>query len=137
MFYFAHISDMAGPEEKFQKIRERLIKDNAISSIVLFEDDDFGIKQKYILLEIEKSKHKEVMLESIPDNKTAKILVSELDKDILWPGFYLTERPKDGMPLSNIVDIVVLNKKDGVSQDQLVVSSKKFKFNKKSKYKNF
>lgn len=126
MLYFAHISDMAGSEEKFQKIRERLIKDNAISSIVLFEDEDFGIKQKYILLEIEKSKHKEVMLESIPDNKTAKILVSELDKDILWPGFYLTERPKDGVPLSNIVDIVVFNRKDGVSQDQLVVSASDF-----------
>ena len=98
-------------EEKMAKERKmfltRLIEKQAIKSIVSFEDEDIILNYSvdFLLLQIEKKGHSTVIVESINNNRKAEIDNSSLDVNLLWPGYYLANRPKEGVPLSSLVNL--------------------------------
>jgi signal transduction histidine kinase len=105
-------SEMAGNEKTkgfdFSRFRKRLVEEKAISSIISYEDTAILGKDRmnYILLVISKSPNSTVC---IRDEKKhfSKVIGSEvLDSDILWPSYYMVNRPSEGRPLSSIVELV-------------------------------
>lgn len=131
-------------EEKWALTRKeflnKLIKSRAIHSLVSYNDKDtiLDVSVDCILLHIEKKKHSTVVVESINRGAIAKVNSSVLDANLLWPGYYLANRPKEGKPLSSLVtlfnteDEVVeqywARKDKGIklSGDLLVLSPRKF-----------
>ena len=98
-------------EEKMARERKmfftRLIEEQAIKSIVSFEDEDIIMNYSvdFLLLQIEKKGHSTVIVESINNNRKAEIDNSALDVNLLWPGYYLANRPKEGVRLSSLVNL--------------------------------
>ena len=85
----------------------KLIKSRAIHSLVSYNDKDtaLDVSVDCILLHIEKKNHSTVVVESINSGVIAKVSPSVLDANILWPGYYLANRPKEGKPLSSLVKL--------------------------------
>lgn len=83
----------------------KLIKSRAIHSLVSYNDKDtaFDVSVDCILLHIEKKSHSKVVVESINRDVVSEVNPSVLDADLLWPGYYMVNRPKDGKPLSALV----------------------------------
>ena len=83
----------------------KLIKSRAIHSLVSYNDKDtaLDVSVDCILLHIEKKSHSKVVVESINRDVVSEVNPSVLDADLLWPGYYMVNRPKDGMPLSALV----------------------------------
>lgn len=98
-------------EEKWALTRKeflnKLIKTRAIHSLVSYNDKGaiLDVSVDCILLHIEKKKHSTVVVESINRGAIAKVNPSVLDANLLWPGYYLANRPKDGKPLSSLVTL--------------------------------
>lgn len=84
-----------------------LIKSRAIHSLVSYNDKDtaLDVSVDCILLHIEKKNHSTVVVESINRGIIAKVNPSVLDANLLWPGYYLANRPKEGKPLSSLVKL--------------------------------
>lgn len=85
----------------------KLIKSRAIHALVSYNDKDtaLDVSVDCILLHIEKKNHSTVVVESINRGIIAKINPSVLDANLLWPGYYLANRPKEGKPLSSLVNL--------------------------------
>lgn len=83
----------------------KLIKSRAIHSLVSYNDKDtaLDVSVDCILLHIEKKSHSKVVVESINRDAVSEVNPSVLDADLLWPGYYMVNRPKDGKPLSALV----------------------------------
>ena len=83
----------------------KLIKSRAIHSLVSYNDKDtaLDVSVDCILLHIEKKSHSKVVVESINRDVVSEVNPSVLDADLLWPGYYMLNRPKDGKPLSALV----------------------------------
>ena len=83
----------------------KLIKSRAIHSLVSYNDKDtaLDVSVDCILLHIEKKSHSKVVVESINRDVVSEVNPSVLDADLLWPGYYMVNRPKDGKPLSALV----------------------------------
>lgn len=107
-------------EEKWALTRKeflnKLIKTRAIHSLVSYNDKGtiLDVSVDCILLHIEKKKHSTVVVESINRGTIAKVNPSVLDANLLWPGYYLANRPKDGKPLSSLVTL--FNTEDEVDE---------------------
>lgn len=86
---------------------DKLIKSRAIHSLVSYNDKDtvLDVSVDCILLHIEKKNHSTVVVESFNRGVIAKVSPSVLDANILWPGYYLANRPKEGKPLSSLVKL--------------------------------
>ena len=83
----------------------KLIKSRAIHSLVSYNDKDtaLDVSVDCILLHIEKKSHSKVVVESINRDVVSEVNPSVLDAGLLWPGYYMVNRPKDGKPLSALV----------------------------------
>ena len=98
-------------EEKWALTRKeflnKLIKSRAIHSLVSYNDKDtvLDVSVDCILLHIEKKNHSTVDVESINSGVIVKVNPSVLDANLLWPGYYLANRPKEGKPLSSLVKL--------------------------------
>ncbi len=104
-------TDFDEREEKWGLTRKeflnKLIKSRAIHSLVSYNDKDtaLDVSVDCILLHIEKKNHSTVVVESINRGVIAKVSPSVLDANILWPGYYLANRSKEGKPLSSLVKL--------------------------------
>ena len=104
-------TDFDEREEKWGLTRKeflnKLIKSRAIHSLVSYNDKDtaLDVSVDCILLHIEKKNHSTVVVESINRGVIAKVNPSVLDANLLWPGYYLANRPKEGKPLSSLVKL--------------------------------
>ena len=92
MLVFVNKSMMLSKYEQYTELRNVLVKEKAIASII--QNDD-------IFLVIEKREHETVELSS-SSNRHITIDSSKLTPDCLWPVYYMTVRPKDGISLSSI-----------------------------------
>lgn len=83
----------------------KLIKSRAIHSLVSYYDKNtiLDVPVDFVLLYIEKKPHSKVVVESINRDVVSEVNPSVLDADLLWPGYYMVNRPKDGKPLSALV----------------------------------
>lgn len=106
LFFSESKNELAGTEKNsLLNFRERIVMEKAISSLVEYEDKVYigdGIT-KYIMLVLTKSLNQNVSI--IDETKLYKkvIPIEQMDSTILWPSYYMTFKPKDGIALSEIV----------------------------------
>lgn len=117
IFFSESKSEMAGIQnestnEMVHKFLRRVIKDCAVESIVSFEDDNNGLGEERttgIMLVISKSNNQTVCVRNERLSLSKEIPASCIDSDILWPSYYLTEKPENGIALSEIVSYINLH----------------------------
>lgn len=86
---------------------EQLILDKALISATSYTTDWIELEIPVVLLHIGKDRvGKDVAMGIYMDDKTSIININvdyeNLDPEILWPSYYLTEKPKSGVPLTTI-----------------------------------
>ncbi len=101
MIMLAHPHFMAGFEKDAVSFRKRLVSDKAIKSIIKYSKDHSIFR--YVLV-VEKKKHSEVDIQDRVNQLSKSINISQLSALILLPGFYLVERPENGIPLSDLLN---------------------------------
>ena len=110
MLFFSETgNELAGTKKNdFLNFRKRVVNDKSISSIVKYEDKAIigDGKINYIMLDLIKSLNQTVSI--IDETKSSKKVISaeNIDSDILWPSFYLANRPSDWKPLSSIAELL-------------------------------
>lgn len=108
MFLLLDREALAGKEYGFS-LRQQLIKDKSIQTIISFENDridddcDDWLSSNYILLYIEKLAHEKVGLVNLKKKREKFIDSDLLDPEILWPSYYDAIRPQNGIPLSKLI----------------------------------
>lgn len=122
MFFFSELmEEMAGNNldgtwgKDIIDFRTRLSKEKTIKSIVSFEEESIwgtGRTEKNIMLEISKCENTDVCIKDEVSSRTMYIDASELDPGLLWPSYYFSARPQDGIPLSTLVTIARTRIKD-------------------------
>lgn len=113
LFFSEDLLEMAGNKEGNEawdailSFRNTIVRDKSISSIVEYEDKElFGEgKDSYLLLVIEKKQNIETNFFNEQTNRSFAIKTELLSGDILWPSFYITKRPENGIPLSELVTV--------------------------------
>ena len=113
MLFFSELkNEMAGEGKSDKKIaftnfRERLVKEQSIESIVSYEDTAIlgNGKMSYILLVISKSYNTTVCIKDEKKLNSKTINSSLLDSEVLWPSYYMANKPSEGIPLSSIVEL--------------------------------
>ncbi len=105
MLMFFSRFELSSLKENDRAFFQKLVDEEAISSIVSFEEEEpvFGGIDSEILVYVEKKKHSTVHVESAIQSISVNVDAKFLDADMLWPGYYLTNRPKQGCPLSSLV----------------------------------
>lgn len=112
----------------------RLVNERAIESMVLF-GNDFHVSpagwisfvgyfsmtndQDNILICIEKKKHSKVHVESRKRKEVAIVDANSLDGELLYPGYYLANRPVNGCPISSLAKLD--NDRVGSASDNALV----------------
>ena len=121
---------------KMVEFYHRLVNEKAIESMVLL-GNDFHVSpggwisfvgyfsmtndQDNILICIEKKKHSKVHIESRKRKEWSLVDANSLEAELLYPGYYLANRPEDGCPLSSLANLAN-DRHDSVSDDALVVT---------------
>lgn len=96
----------------------KLAKDKQIYSIVSLketEETQARSSEKRIFLHVNKAVNSSICIKNAVTGKETKISPDLLNPEILWPSYYLTAKPKEGMSLSEIVsfqDLKPKNKED-------------------------
>lgn len=96
----------------------KLAKDKQIYSIVSLketEETQARSTEKRIFLHVNKAVNSSICIKNAVTGKETKISPDLLNPEILWPSYYLTAKPKEGMSLSEIVsfqDLKPKNKED-------------------------
>ena len=100
-----HDADYAFQSEAILSFRTRVVYEKNVSAIIEYEDKEtfFGGTNSYLLLIVEKKYNKEVLIKDEVAKRTFSIKEDSLCEDILWPSFYYTVRPQNGVPLSELV----------------------------------
>ena len=101
MLVFMDKSELQGKNDEYRELRNTLVNERSISSIISYNDSEKG----RILLVIDKNRTDAVDIVSLSSNRQIAVSSSLLNSDILWPGYYLTTRPKEGIPLSHLVEV--------------------------------
>ena len=118
LFFSDSISDMVGNGSgEFIRFRDRIIKEKTLSSIVTYEDNSRfkSISNKmelHTLLFVDKQPHENVFVKNEKNDQSLCLVFNQIHSDILWPNYYLTSRPYEGVPLASLVNL----KKDDDSE---------------------
>ena len=94
-------------KEMVLAFRYRVVKEHAIETIVSFAEDGIfgnGAQRKSIMLVLKKADIKSVFVKSEYMNISREVDSKDIDGDILWPGYYLSNRPENGIALSKLVE---------------------------------
>ncbi len=92
---------------------KRLVEEKAIESIVTFEKSLHTLRtiiagdQDDIILFVEKKVHSVVKVDNRRRKLSAIIDADSLDRGLLWPSYYLTERPERGCSLGSLIESVM------------------------------
>ena len=107
MLMFFSRYDLFSPKANYKAFLHKLVDEKAISSIISFEEEEslLGVVDQKILICAEKKKHSTTHIESTIRSITAIVDTLTLDAEMLWPGYYLTNRPKQGCPLSSLTTL--------------------------------
>lgn len=98
--------------------RKHLVADKAIKAIVKYSDSDSNFR--YVMA-IEKKEHAEVDVQDRVNQLYKKVDVDQITARILLPGYYLTEKPANGVPLSELLNNYDICHNQIKSIEQLVV----------------
>ena len=123
----AHTHFMASMEKEAVSFRKRLVADKTIKSIIKYSEGSSIFR--YVMV-IEKIEHSEVDVQDRVRQESGKVDYEQISPRILLPGYYLTKKPEDGMPLSELIanydfmymeDGVYKHKDQSVSLEQPIV----------------
>lgn len=103
MFILMDKQYAAGKKGEAYELRKLLVKSRAIESIVLFYEKQYDFYFPKICVVADKSGCNTVRLYNQVSRFSKEISETSLDYEILWPGYYMATRPKNGIPLSNLV----------------------------------
>ena len=109
---------MVSMEAEAVSFRKKIVADKAIKSIIKYSEGN-GIF-RYIMI-IEKKEHTEVDIQDKNIQQSRKVEFEQITAQILLPGYYLTEKPEKGLPLSEYLNNYDFNHNQSVSVEQLVV----------------
>lgn len=110
----AHPLFMASMEKEAVSFRKRLVADKAIKSIIKYSEGSYIFR--YVLV-IEKMEHSEVDVQDRVRQESGKVDYEKITPRVLLPGYYLTEKPDNGMPLSDLIanyDFLYMDMEAGV-----------------------
>lgn len=91
---------MVSMEKDAVSFRNRLVADKAIKSIIKYSEGNS--LYRYVMV-IDKSEHSEVDVQDRVNLLSGKVDIEQITSQILLPGYYLTEKPGNGVPLSNLL----------------------------------
>jgi len=102
MLIFVDKTDMQSKDDNYRELRNRLVEDRSISTIVSYGDSESLTRADVIrlLLVIDKKENNITKICSLPLKKEIEIESSKLNPDCLWPGYYFAVRPENGIMLS-------------------------------------
>ncbi len=105
MILVTHPLFMVSTDERAIAFRNRLIVDKTLRSITKYSKSNCSYR--YVLI-IEKTEHSEVFIQiQDQDRKQSKSVdFQQINDDIFFPGYYFVERPKNGIPLSELVEFL-------------------------------
>lgn len=113
----AHPFFMASMDEKAVSFRKRLVADKAIKSIIKYAEGRNIFR--YVMV-IEKMEHSEVDVQDRVRQESGKVDYEKITPRILLPGYYLTEKPENGMPLSELIaNYDFMYMEDGVNKHKV------------------
>ena len=118
MIMQVHPYSMASSDKDDFSFRKHLVADKAIKTIVKYSDSNS--KYRYIMA-IEKKKHAEVDVQDRVNQQYNKVDIDQISARILLPGYYLTEKPANGVPLSEFLNYYEISHNQIKSLEQLVV----------------
>lgn len=99
--------------------RKRLIADKAIKTIIKYSK--FDTFYQYVIA-IEKKEHSKVDVQDRVSQKSMIVDFEKITPQILLPGYYLTKKPKNGVPLSEFIENYDFNHiKQDLSIEQFVI----------------
>lgn len=110
----ASLDFLASMKENTVSLRKRLVADKSIESIIKYSEGN-GI-YRYVLV-IEKKEHSEVDVQDRVRQEFGKVDSEQFTSRTLLPGYYLTKKPKNGVPLSNLLvnyDFMYFDQRVGV-----------------------
>lgn len=96
----AHPLFMASMKKEAVSFRNRLVADKAIKSIIKYSEGNS--LYRYVIV-IDKREHSEVDVQDRVNLLSGKVDIEQITSQILLPGYYLTEKPGNGVPLSNLL----------------------------------
>ena len=93
--------------EQRKRFFNMIVEEKAICSIISYQDKGYSKDEKddNVLLIVEKKGHSKVIVENLDKEKTAEVNASDLEADLLWPDYYMSNRPVNGVPLSSLVKL--------------------------------
>lgn len=94
---------------EINELSKALVHDKTIQSIVSYESDWCGFMIRKIFIHVDKLGHTIVKIKDIQSENPIDIFSENLDSELLWPGYYVVERPKNGIPFSDIATLVDLS----------------------------
>ena len=105
-------------KEDAVSFRKRLVADKAIKSIIKYSEGNSIYK--YVMV-IDKNENSEVDIQDIVNQLSRKVRFEQVTERILLPGYYLTEKPENGVPLSDLLNHTFMYADEGVSLEQPLV----------------
>ena len=114
----AHPHYMVSMEEEAVSFRKRLVADKALKSIIKYSEGNSIFR--YVMV-IEKKEHSEVNVQDRVSQASEMVNYEQITPRVLLPGYYLTEKPENGMPLSELLDnydFIYMNQGAYVHKDQ-------------------
>ena len=119
MILFMDEGDAAGNCGNTYDIRKLIVEEQSIKSIISFEYNDMwlNVNRKNTAVIIEKKAHDIVHVRDGITGMSFDIASSNIDPELLWPSFYSTTRPENGIPLSEIVTFVDLADREVIKDD--------------------
>lgn len=112
LFFSEFQSEMAGnvagkTNHAVFDFRTNMLREKAISSIVAYEDKALlgNGKSNYILLVLSRKENNTISIKDEGRHISKEIRSEYIDGDILWPSYYIANRPQYGVPLSSVVKL--------------------------------
>ena len=119
MIMNAHPRSMAGMDKEAVQFRKLLVAEKAIKSIIKYVESDTIFR--YVIV-IEKREHAKVDIQDRDTQQSKKVDIQQITARIFLPGYYLTEKPEKGLPLSEFLENYDFNHvSQSVSIEHLVV----------------
>ncbi len=119
--------DIPDNRREAYELRKALVEDETVESILSYdriESEDF--RTKMILLLVDKSGKSFVSIGNSLNGSSIEISSRTLECDCLWPSYYMTVRPSNGVSLSELADFKELEKPKKVLKDGAWEFTEKF-----------
>lgn len=101
MIMEAHPFYMASSEEEAESFREVLVSEKTLKSIIKYSENNWSVR--YVII-IEKKRHSEVIVKDNINHLSCTVPSGKISSTNFLPGFYLVEKPENGIPLSELLD---------------------------------